>query len=210
MSFSRRKWARFSEQGRSVVGFKKANPAELDSISSGDLLVCYLTGINRFVGLLRVISIGSATRAPASPVRNFSNWLDVEPIIVLRPESAVQMKKVREQISRSGETQTPSWLGPPKLLSPKVGEAIRQALEQAANFQNERSVGSGEPRYERSPPEAPRRESKHRVRADYKVRVNTPMTPLSEEEGTKLLKRLFRGIYWDDVIAELQKQDPES
>jgi predicted RNA-binding protein len=48
-------WNEFSEAGSKVSGFRESRWNTVQKVKSGDYLLCYLTGISRFVAILEVI-----------------------------------------------------------------------------------------------------------------------------------------------------------
>jgi len=49
-------WEEFLEHGAKISGFRESRKKTAQRISPGDYLLCYLTGISRFVGILEVKS----------------------------------------------------------------------------------------------------------------------------------------------------------
>ena len=49
-------WEEFLEHGAKISGFRESRKKTAERISPGDYLLCYLTGISRFVGILEVKS----------------------------------------------------------------------------------------------------------------------------------------------------------
>ncbi len=63
--FSPETHAAFSASSRSVMGFRERHRKAAAKVAVGDLLVCYLTGVSRWVGVLR---IEGAAYEDATPV----------------------------------------------------------------------------------------------------------------------------------------------
>jgi hypothetical protein len=49
-------WQEFLNAGGDISGFKESRWKTVRKIKPGDYLLCYLTGISRFIGVLEVIS----------------------------------------------------------------------------------------------------------------------------------------------------------
>jgi len=62
--FSPTTYAKFSATDRRVSGFRVRQRAAADRLQAGDVLVCYLTRLSRWVGLLRVEGPVFESRAP--------------------------------------------------------------------------------------------------------------------------------------------------
>ena len=52
--FSYESWNEFLAAGASVSGFRESRWKTVQSIKSGDIFLCYLTGVSRWIGLLEV------------------------------------------------------------------------------------------------------------------------------------------------------------
>ncbi len=61
-------WGKFLEHGAKISGFRESRKKTAQRISPGDYLLCYLTGISRFVGILEVKSKCYTDNTPV--------WLD--------------------------------------------------------------------------------------------------------------------------------------
>jgi len=78
-------WREFREAGASVSGFRPIRRKIVERIKPGDILLCYLTGVMRWVGALEVIGQSNDTRR----IWNYDEFparLDVKPVILLDPE----------------------------------------------------------------------------------------------------------------------------
>lgn len=63
-------WDEFRAVGANVSGFRKRMRRTVDRIQPGDILLCYLTGVMRWVGALEV-SVPPRTRVPSGKTRSF-------------------------------------------------------------------------------------------------------------------------------------------
>src|SRR5919108_1221068 len=57
-------WEEFLAAGADVTGFREKRWSTVQKIQPGDYLLCYLTGISRFVGLLEATSPAFRDSAP--------------------------------------------------------------------------------------------------------------------------------------------------
>ena len=48
-------WQKFSDAGGLVSGFRESRRKTVGQIRTGDYLRCYLTGVQRFIGILEVV-----------------------------------------------------------------------------------------------------------------------------------------------------------
>jgi len=54
--FTGKTWEEFKKHGAKVSGFRKTRHRRAKDIRPGDYLICYLTGLSRFIGVLEVKS----------------------------------------------------------------------------------------------------------------------------------------------------------
>ncbi len=47
-------WDEFKKAGSNISGFRKSRWKSVQKIKPGDYLLCYLTGVSRFIGILEV------------------------------------------------------------------------------------------------------------------------------------------------------------
>lgn len=90
-------WKEFREAGASVSGFRKTRRKTVQSIKEGDILICYLTGVMRWVGVLEVIGLSNDTRTIWN-IDEFPERLDVRPIILLDPEYGIPMEELQGKV----------------------------------------------------------------------------------------------------------------
>jgi hypothetical protein len=90
-------WREFREAGASVSGFRPIRHKTVERIKPGDILLCYLTGVMRWVGALEVIGQSNDTRR----IWNYDEFparLDVKPLILLDPEYGLPMKRLEGKV----------------------------------------------------------------------------------------------------------------
>jgi hypothetical protein len=91
-------WEEFRKAGANVSGFRYRRRSMVERIKPGDIFLCYLTGVMRWVGALEVIGRSKDTshiwKDDEFPVR-----LDVRPMIMLDPEKGLPMDQLKGKVS---------------------------------------------------------------------------------------------------------------
>ena len=138
--FTAKTWDEFQKAGANVSGFRENRWKIVQQIKPGDLLLCYLTGISRFIGLLEVESAAFKDTATIWEQDSFPARVKVKPIVQLTPETAVPILDMRDRLSIfSANAHSPSsWTGfvrgsPAKWRSTDGQEVVRAINEAAAN-----------------------------------------------------------------------------
>src|SRR5215472_11216827 len=87
-------WHEFREAGATVSGFSARRRAFAQRVKRGDILLCYLTGVMRWVGALEVTGPSNNTdriwKDQEFPVR-----FSVSPLIMLDPEHGIPMEQLQ-------------------------------------------------------------------------------------------------------------------
>jgi hypothetical protein len=92
-------WDEFLAAAGSVSGFRESRWTTVKRIIPGDLFLCYVTGVSRFIGLLEVQSEAFKDDAPIWGTEVFPCRLKVKPLIVLSGETAVPVTELRDRLS---------------------------------------------------------------------------------------------------------------
>jgi len=97
-------WEEFRKSGANVSGFRESRKKAIDKVKTGDILLCYTTGIMHWVGALEVIGPSNDTRKiwnldDNSETLEFPARIDVKPIIILDPEYGVPMAELEGKVS---------------------------------------------------------------------------------------------------------------
>ena len=129
-------WNEFLKAGGTISGFRESKRGVCRSVQTGDIFICYLTGVMRWVGALEVIGPSSGTRriweGDAFPVR-----FEVRPLITLTPEDGVPMEQFEGRVCfYSGPKDRPGFQGflrgsPNRFKSVKDAELILSAIRDA-------------------------------------------------------------------------------
>ena len=91
-------WQEFREAGESISGFSQRRVRTIDQVQPGDVLLCYMTGVMRWVGALTVLG----PTDDASNIwheRDFPVRLKVEPVLLLNPDEGVPMEQLKGKVS---------------------------------------------------------------------------------------------------------------
>jgi hypothetical protein len=91
-------WQEFRAAGSSVSGFSKKKARTIERVQPGDILLCYITGIMRWVGALRVVGSIRDDRKIWHE-RDFPVRLQVKPELVLKPEEGIPMGQLGGKVS---------------------------------------------------------------------------------------------------------------
>jgi hypothetical protein len=102
-------------------------------IKPGDYLLCYLTGVSRWIGLLEVTGSSFQDNAPIWKEWEFPSRLPVKVVASLTPETAVPVIEMWDTLSIFRDLKNPNrWSGPfrssPAKWKRQDGEAVVQAV----------------------------------------------------------------------------------
>ena len=90
-------WEEFKAYGAGVSGFRKRMHNAVERIQSGDILLCYLTGVMRWVGALEVQG-RSRDKRNIWQFDEFPERLSVKPLVLLAPEHGVPMEELEAKV----------------------------------------------------------------------------------------------------------------
>lgn len=95
-------WKKFRKAGAEVSGFRERRRKTVEQIAPGDILLCYLTGVMRWVGALEVVGPSTSTERiwntdDTSPLE-FPIRLKVKPLIMLDPEYGIPMESLEGHV----------------------------------------------------------------------------------------------------------------
>lgn len=82
-------WAEFLSAEAEVSGLRDTRWTTVQKISEGDLLLCYLTGVSRFVGVLEVTGKPFRDEKRIWQDQVFPCRLPVKPVVALQPHFGV-------------------------------------------------------------------------------------------------------------------------
>jgi hypothetical protein len=90
-------WREFQEAGSNVSGFRAKQLKTAKKINAGDIFLCYLTGVMRWVGALEIIGPSTDTRQIWKE-QDFPIRLNVKPLIVLQAEHGIPMQQLEGRV----------------------------------------------------------------------------------------------------------------
>jgi hypothetical protein len=130
-------WKEFLDAGGKVSGFRESRWTTVQKIKPGDDLLCYLTGISRFIGVLEVTAPAFRDSSPIWKDEDFPCRLKVKSVVALTPETAVPVVELRDRLSIFSDLKSPiAWTGhfrgSPAKWKTSDGEAVLGALLDAA------------------------------------------------------------------------------
>lgn len=129
-------WQEFVDSGATITGFRESRWKTLQGVKPGDLLLCYLTGLSRFIGLLEVTSDAYRDQTKIWKDEVFPCRLRAKPKIALTPATAVPVHDLKDELSVFANLSSPhAWTGyfrgSPVRWKLQDGEAVLKAMQQA-------------------------------------------------------------------------------
>lgn len=129
-------WNEFKDAGGKLSGFRKSRWNTVQKIKPGDYLLCYLTGVSRFIGILEVVSEPFQDDSPIWSDEEFPCRLKVKIIVELTPEIAIPVHELRDSLSFFQDLKSPhAWTGnfraSPAKWKTSDGETVVKALLEA-------------------------------------------------------------------------------
>ncbi|QDU18475.1 EVE domain-containing protein [Urbifossiella limnaea] len=127
-------WEEFRKAGAKVTGFREHQWARAQAIEPGDVFLCYLVGVKRWVGALKATSKRYKSDEKIWKEESFPVRFDVEPLVMLPPEHGVPMEQFEGKLSffPAGGTAK-QWSGflrsSPTRYKPADGDGILQVLQ---------------------------------------------------------------------------------
>ena len=97
--FTGQTWEEFLDNGAKVSGFRETRVNMARKIHPGDFLLCYVTGISRFIGILKVKSEFYKDESPIWKNEIFPIRFKVELQLKLNPKTAVPVLTLRDKLS---------------------------------------------------------------------------------------------------------------
>ena len=138
-------WQEFRESGGKISGFSHRMRGTLARITRGDILLCYLTGVMRWVGALEVIG-PSRDKSKIWSQSDFPARLEVKALILLDPETGIPMEDLQGKVQfYETESDRGKFKGfvrgsPHQFKRPEDGQLIQNMLRQATTAPVSRPV----------------------------------------------------------------------
>ena len=122
--------------GGHVSGFRNSRHKTVQQIKKDDYLLCYLTGVSRFVGVLEVVREVFEEDTPIWSDEAFPCRLGVNTVVELTAETAVPVLELKDRLSFFQDMKNPNaWTGrfrgSPSRFKDPDGEAVVAALQEA-------------------------------------------------------------------------------
>lgn len=130
-------WDEFLAAGGDVSGFRDRRWRSVQKMRPGDYLLCYLTGVSRWIGVLEVVSDPFRDNTPIWKDEDFPCRVKVKAVATLTPETAVPVHELRGQLTAFQDLTNPhAWTGyfrgSPAKWKTSDGEAVLAAVLDAA------------------------------------------------------------------------------
>ncbi len=131
-------WEEFQKAGAKISGFREHRRKRASKIRPGDIFLCYLTGVKRWVGLLEVTGEMFEDSSPIWAEEVFPVRFPTKPLAMLKAEHGVPMDELRGKLSFFPADAAPgSWSGlvrgSPLKYSNADGEVIMAAIHAASS-----------------------------------------------------------------------------
>jgi hypothetical protein len=148
--FSETTWQEFLNAGAQISGFREGRWKALQQIRLGDYLLCYLTRLSRWVGVLEVVSEPFKDDILIWQSDIFPCRLHVKMVISLTPETAIPITLLRDQLSIFERLSSPfAWTGhvrsSPTKWKTSDGEVIVNTLLETERNPISRPITRGKP-----------------------------------------------------------------
>ncbi|MEZ5590376.1 MAG: hypothetical protein R3F53_06590 [Gammaproteobacteria bacterium] len=132
--FNQRSWETFLRIGAGTAGFRARRWRTVQRFKTGDYLLCYLTGVSRWIGALTVTGAPYQDDTRLWPDAVLPVRVAVKPVVLLTPETAVPITELRDQLSIFSP-DTLHWTArlrqSPALWPDDDGEAVMETLLEA-------------------------------------------------------------------------------
>ena len=131
--FTGKSWGEFLAAGGNVSGFSEGRWKTVLRLRPGDRLLCYMTGVSRFVGILEVTSEGFQDSTVIWTDNTFSSRIKVKPLVALSLEHAIPVISLKDKLTVFQNLKNPgAWTGhfrgSPAKWKDEDGEVIYRAL----------------------------------------------------------------------------------
>ena len=131
--FTHATWQTFLANGATVVGFREQRWLTVKQIKPGDQLLCYLTGVSRWIGTLAVTQKPFFDPTPIWLEDPLPARLSVKPVVTLTPETAVPILELKSRLSIFQNLKNPNaWTArlrrTPSLWQQQDGDIVAEAL----------------------------------------------------------------------------------
>lgn len=138
-------WEEFLKAGGNITGFRENRWKTVQQFKPGDFLLCYITGISRFVGALEITSKPFKDKTKIWEYDTFPCRTEAKKVVVLTPETAIPISDLKEKLAIFKNQRTPrSWTSKfrssPTKLNNTDGETIVNKLIEASKNPVKREI----------------------------------------------------------------------
>jgi EVE domain len=131
-------WTEFLKAGASIAGFREARWKTVQRMKPGDILLCYLTGVGRWIGLLEVTGPAFKDKTKIWSRGDFPSRIHVKLLAKLEPLTAVPVVDMKQKLSvfqnlKSPHAWTGHFRGSPAKWKPEDGKAVVDAVNAAVS-----------------------------------------------------------------------------
>jgi hypothetical protein len=129
-------WNEFLAAGASVTGFRERRWKTVQKVKPGDIFLCYLTGVGRWIGILEVVGLAFKDKKPIWKANEFPARVPVKLITKLDVTFGVPVVEMRDKLSvfhnlKSPHAWTGHFRGSPYKWKQQDGEAVVAAVRDA-------------------------------------------------------------------------------
>jgi hypothetical protein len=141
--FTYETWQEFLAAGAQISGFREKQWKAAQKIKPGDILLCYLTGVSRWIGILEVTGPAFRDGSPIWSKNVFPARLPVKLVDRVEPLTAVPVIEMRDRLSifrnlKSPHAWTGRFRGSLSKWDPEDGRAVVAAIKDALTHPIER------------------------------------------------------------------------
>jgi EVE domain-containing protein len=97
--FTLETWDQFISAGANVTGFRSYRWGLIQKLKPGDWLLCYLSRVGQWIGILEVLSEPYLDLSPIWKNEVYPCRADVAVVTALNPQTAVPIRDLRERLS---------------------------------------------------------------------------------------------------------------
>lgn len=138
--FTLETWEEFLQHGASVTGFREGRWSRVQKIEPGDLLLCYIIGLKRWIGVLEVTGLPFLSAEPPIWASDpFPSRLPVRVVHQLTPETGVPQRELIDRMPMFSTLANPQrewgghFLGSPCPWPDEDSLVVLAAIEQASS-----------------------------------------------------------------------------
>ena len=136
--FTYKTWNEFLAAGGNVSGFSKGRWTTVQKMEPGDKLLCYLTGVSRFIGVLKVTGEPFQSETSIWEGQTFPSRVPVRVLHKLDAETAVPVLDLQNDLSVFQNLSNPNYWsgafrGSPAKWNPSDGEIVVDAVAERSS-----------------------------------------------------------------------------